>query len=148
MGKIKTPFEFPDLSVWPPLSNSPNITDDIQQTLATLAGYNGQQRHLLRCSDNGILTVVNPPNTGFINVGGLGAGGVYDGVPLRCSEVIVRAHPDNTDRVWLNLYAAADADDGWPLEANEYIVLSITDMQYLHLLIVAAAEKVIIAYTQ
>ncbi|GAI92178.1 unnamed protein product, partial [marine sediment metagenome] len=40
------------------------------------------------------------------------------------------------------------ADTGWPLDANEYIVLSITDMQYLHLLIIAAAEKVIIAYTQ
>lgn len=148
MGKVVTPFEIPDLSIKPPLSGSPNITDDLQQTLATLVGYNGQQRRLLRCTQHGILQVVNPLNTGFINVVGSGANDTYDGVALRCSEVIVRAHPDNSSLVWLNVFAAAGVDTGWPLAANEYLILSITDVSRIHLLIVGDGEKVILSYTQ
>ena len=148
MGRLRTPFEIPELSVKPPLSSSPLITDDIQQTLATLVGYNGQARRILRCTAHGMLQVVNPLAVGFINVTGSGANDTYDGIDRRTSEVIVRAHPDNNSLLWLNTFAAAAVDTGWPLAANEYIVLSVNDIAHLHLLIVGSGEKVIISYTQ
>jgi len=148
MAKVKTPFELPDLCVHPPLPSSPNLTPDIQQTLATLVGYNGQLRRLLRCTAHGMLQIVNPLIVGFINVTGSGANDEYDGVQLRTSEVIVRAHPDNNSLVWVNTFKAAAVDTGYPLAANEYIILSVNDVAHLHLLIVGDGEKVIIGYSQ
>ncbi|KKN15623.1 hypothetical protein LCGC14_0984100 [marine sediment metagenome] len=148
MGKLRTPFEITELSVKPPLSSSPNITDDIQQTLATLVAYNGQSRRLLRCTAHGMLEVVNPLAVGFINVVGSGVNDTYDGIDRRTSEVIVRAHPDNNSLLWLNVFKAAAVDSGWPLAANEYLVLSVNDISHLHLLIVGSGEKAVISYTQ
>lgn len=148
MGDIRTPFELPDLVVRPTLPSSPRISEDIQQTLATLLGYDGTKRRLIRCTPRGMLQVVNPRIIGFINVGGLDAGGVYDGLDTPCSEVVVRAHPDNSGRVWVNVFNAAAADTGWALDKNEYIPLTLTNMLQLHLLIVSAGEGVIIAYMQ
>lgn len=148
MSEIRTPFEIPDIVVKPALPISPRVSDDVQQTLATLLCYDGSARRLLRCTPRGMLQVVNPLIIGFINVGGLGANGVYDGLDIPCSEVIVRAHPDNSQRVWVNVFAAAAVDTGWALDRNEYIPLTLTNMLQLHLLIEDAGEQVIIAYMQ
>jgi len=148
MSEVRFPFAIEDFPTVPPLKSNPDVTDDIQQTLATLVGFDGTARRLMRVTPTGMLQTVNPLAKKFINIGDQAANYLYDGADIKCSEVVVRASPDNAGRVWVNIYAAAAADIGWPLDANEHIVLTLTNLSYLHLKIIALNEKVIIYYTQ
>lgn len=148
MGVIRSPFDIPELNTKPPMDTSPRVSDDIQQTLATLVGYDGVTRHLVRCTPRGLLQVVNPRIIGFLNISRTNGNYAYQGSNIPCSEIIVRADKDNSSLVWVNVFAVAGEDIGWPLSANEYITMTITNMQQLHLLIVGDAEKVVILYTQ
>jgi len=148
MGEVRTPFDIPDLPTKPPLKSNPLISSDIQQTLAVLLGYDGTARRLLRCTSSGRIETVNPLAQKFENILANITNYVWQGVNTKCSEVVVRAHPDNTGRVWVNIYAAAAADVGWPLDKNEYITLTITNLSHLHIKILTDTEKVILLYTQ
>lgn len=148
MGEIRTPFELIDLPTKPPLPSNPRVSDDIQQTLATLVGYDGTSRRILRATPSGILQVVNPLAKEFANILSNTTNYLWQGDDIKCSEVVVRAHPDNSGRVWVNVYAAAAADTGWPLDANEHVVLTLTNLSHLHVKIIATAEKVVAFYTQ
>lgn len=148
MGKVRFPFDIEDFPTVPPLISIPDVTDDIQQTLATIVGFDGVARHLLRCTPAGMLQTVNPLAKKFINIGEQAANYLWQGEDIKCSEVVVRAGPTNQGNVWVNIYAAAAANIGWPLAGNEHIVLSLTNLSFLHLKIIAQNEKVIIYYTQ
>lgn len=148
MGEVRTPFELIDLQTKPPLKSNPIITDDIQQTLATLVVFDGTSRRIARGTPTGILQTVNPLAGKFVNVLADEANYVWQGDDIKCSEVVVRANPDNSQRVWVNIYAAASADVGWPLDGNEHIVLTLTNLAHLHLKILDDGEKVNILYTQ
>ena len=148
MGKVGQPFELAELETKPPLSTNPSITDDIQQTLATLVGFDGVQRKLIRVTPTGILQVVNPLIKGILNLGGFAATYNYQGPDIKCSEIVVRAGGSNGGDVWVNIGSAAAVDTGWPLDANEYVPLTIINLQHLHLHIVDAADKVQVLYTQ
>lgn len=148
MGEVRSPFELVDLVIKPPLKSNPIISDDIQQVLATLVGFDGTLRHILRSTPTGILQTVNPIAKKFINIPIGDAGRLYQGADIRCSEVLVRAHPENTDKVWVNIYAVADIDVGWLLKENEHIVLTLTNLSHLHLKLDGAGDKAMILYTQ
>lgn len=148
MGEVRTPFELPEPLTKPPLPSNPRISDDIQQTLATLVAYDGIKRRLLRSTPTGMLQTVNPLAKQFANILANTANYLWQGDDIKCSEVVVRANPDNSQRVWVNIYAAAAADTGWPLDGGEHIVLTLTNLSHLHLKILDNGEKVILYYTQ
>lgn len=148
MGEVRTPFSIVDFLTKPPLSFNPRVSDDVQQTLATLVGFEGTGRRILRCTKTGMLQTVNPTAQKFINTTVGTPTYKYQGPDIKCSEVVVRAHPENSGRVWVNIYALADVDIGWPLDANEHITLTLTTLQHLHLDSFNSDEKVIIFYTQ
>lgn len=148
MGEIRFPFELVDMLIKPPLKSNPTVSEDIQQTLATLVGYDGFARRLLKATSTGILQTVNPIAGKIINIPIGDAGRVYDGADVECSEVVVRAHPENTDKVWANVYSTADTDVGWLLKENEHIVFTLTNLSHLHLKIDGAGDKVMIYYTK
>jgi len=148
MGKPRIPFGFEDVPTKPEMSPQPLISDDIQQVLATLGGYDGETRRLLRCTKSGKLQTVNPLAAEFVNIPATEANFIWQGDNIKCTEVVVRAHPDNADRVWVNIFAAAAADTGWPLDKNEYVTLTVNNLEHIHLKIIANNEKVILLYTQ
>lgn len=148
MGVVRTPFELVDLPTKPPLPSNPKVSDDIQQTLATLIGYDGTSRRILRSTPTGILQTVNPLAQKFANLLSDTTNYLWQGDDIKCSEITIRAHPDNSGRVWVNVYAVAAADIGWPLDANEYIVLTLTNLSHLHVKIISTAEKALVYYTQ
>lgn len=147
MGKPRIPFGFEDLPTKPEMSPQPLISDDIQQVLATLGGYDGQTRRLLRCSESGMLQTVNPLALGFINYSGSSPNDDWVGDDIKCSEVVIRAHPDNSNRCWVNLFDTASSSDGWPLDANEHITLTINNLKHLNVRIQTAPDAIIILYT-
>jgi len=148
MVQVRFPFDIKHFPTVPPLKSNPDITDDIQQTLATLVGFDGTARQLLRVTPSGMLQTVNPLAKKFINILAVGAGYVWDGSDIKCSEVAVKANSDNTGIVWVNIFDDADADVGWPLAGGEHIVLSLTNLSFLHLKIITHNEKAILYYTQ
>ena len=148
MGKPRIPFGFEDIPTKPEMSPQPSISDDIQQTLATLVCYDGETRRLVRGTKQGKLQVVNPLAALFVNIPATAGNFLWQGDTIPCSEVVVRAHPDNADRVWVNIFAAAAADTGWPLDKNEYVTLTVNNLEHIHLKIIANNEKVILLYTQ
>lgn len=147
MPEILIPLPFEGLPTKPPIVGALRLSEDIQQVLSLLSAYDGGSRQLLKCTETGILQTINPLLQGFINVLADQTSYTYQGADVKCTEVLVRAHPDNGGRVWVNAYAAAAADTGWPLDAGEYIPLTITNLNHLHLLIVTNTEKVILGYT-
>jgi len=61
------------------------------------------------------------------------------------AEVVVRAHPDNTGRCWVNVWDQPSDTDGWPLNPNEWVKLTIYDLYNLRILIETSGDKVILA---
>jgi len=148
MSTIITPLGFEELKTKPPLSPQVRLSEDMQQTLALLAGFDGVQRHLIRTTPTGIIQVVNPLIQAIINHTSTGGNEAYQHSPQRCSEVIVRANPNNGGDIWLNVGAAAGVDTGWVLDANEQIPITVANLAHIQLLIVTSGDKVQIIYTQ
>lgn len=148
MPEVLIPMPLGDFQTKPPLTARVRITEEMQQVLSLLTGYDGAARRLLRVTPTGILPTVNPTIQAFVNITGSGANYTWQGSDIKCTEVIVRAHPDNAGRVWVNVYGAAGADSGWPLDGNEYVPITVSNLNQIHLKIVADGEKVILAYTQ
>lgn len=148
MGKPQIPLGFDDVPTKPPMSPQPLISDDIQQTLATLVCYDGETRRLVRGTKQGKLQTVNPLAALFVNIPATVGNFLWHGDNIKCSEVIVRTDPDNAGRVWVNIFAAAAKNVGCPLDANEHIILTLNNLSHLHLKLITSGDKVILLYTQ
>lgn len=148
MPTIKKPLPFDELKSTPELKAMVTITDDMIQALTLLSGYDGTQRKLLRCSPTGVLHTIAPRTRGAVNVAATAANFLWQGSNVEATEVMIRSNPDNAGRVWVNIDAAAAADTGWPLDPGEVLVLTINNLNNLHLKIIADTEKVIVLYGQ
>ncbi len=148
MPEIITPLGFEELKTKPPLNPRVRLSDDMQQTLALLSGYDGVQRHIIRTTPTGILQVVNPLVQAILNIVTTGGNESYQHTPQRCSEVIIKADKDNSGDVWLNIGAAAAVDTGWVLDANEQIPITVANLAHVRLFVVTSGDKVQIMYTQ
>jgi len=148
MFEILLPFGFDDLPTKPTITGKPKLSDDLQQTLALLSGWDGRTRRLIRVSP-----------TGVIRVGSARAKGVYnivantDAYTLTCmdcpiSEVMLRAFPDNTGRVFVNIGKAAALNIGYPLFTGEWISISVNNLSSLQLYIEKNTDKVAAIYTE
>ncbi len=61
---------------------------------------------------------------------------------------MIRAFPDNTGRVFVNIGAAAALNTGYPLFTGEWVNLSVNNLNGLQLYIEKNADKVAAIYTE
>lgn len=148
MLRIGVPMQVPELDLKPEPTGGIELSEDMQQVLASLTGFWLNKRVLLKASPSGILFASSPQLKGIKNVAATAPNFPYQGENIPCSEVVVIAHPDNANRIWVNVHAAAAADTGIPLDAGDPVGFGITNLNMLQLLIVANGEKAIIAYTE
>ena len=148
MSEILVPFTFEDLPVKPPLTGRPRVSDDIQQSISLIVGWDGRTRRFIHCSPSGVIRVGSARAIGLYNI----VAGV-DGYVITCpncptSEVMIRAFPDNTGRVFVNIGAAAALNTGYPLFTGEWVNLSVNNLNSLQLYIEKDTDKVAAIYTE
>lgn len=148
MVEIMKPLTFDDLPTKPPLVGRPRMSDDLQQTVALLSGWDGSTRRLIRVSPTGVIRIGSARAIGVINVLS-----DTDGYTITCencptSEAMIRAFPDNTGRVFVNIGAAAALNTGYPLFTGEWINLSVNNLNSLQLWIEKDTDKVSVIYTE
>jgi len=148
MPAIEIPFPFGDLPLKPELTGKIKVSEDVTQTLATLLGWDGSSRKLLRTAQSGIIQVTSPQMRRIYHETGSGAGDVITFGDIPTTEVMVRGHPDNGELLWVSIGETPTANNGWPLSANDNIVLSIDNLNRLQILVVTDGNKAIIAYTK
>lgn len=137
----------PELDLSPQLSGAVQLSENMQQVLSLNTAFWRNQRVVLKASPTGVLFTCSPQLEDIIHVTGVGADDLYQGDNIKCSEVMVMGHPDNTGNVWVRTKAVATVDNAWPLAAKEVMGFSITNLNMLHLLIKLDTERAIIAYT-
>lgn len=148
MHNIGKSLQFPELELRPEIKEMIKLSDDMQQTLASIIGYDGVSRRLLRCSENGVLNVSSPRIKDIFHVSNSGANYAWQGDNVKATEVMIMAHPDNNALIWVKNDEAASDENGWPLVKKEIIAITVDNLKNIHLLIVGAGETAIIAYTK
>ena len=102
---------------------------------------------LLNRMYGGVILSVEPYLTGFQIVTADSSNYYWQGRPEKVTQIVVRSHPDNAGRVWLSIRDKPSSTDSWPLDANDWIKLTILNLRHLRLLIVTDTDKVIIGMT-
>jgi len=144
---IKT-LTFDDLPTRPPITGRPKLSDDIQQTIALLSGWDGATRRLLRVSPTGALRVCSAKAKGVYNIT---AGS--DDLKVSCidcpvSEIMIRAFPDNIGKVFVNVNAEADENVGYPIFTGEWVSISVNNLSSLQLWFEKQDDKIAGIYTE
>lgn len=147
MTSIGMPLHIPELDLKPEPAGGIQLSEDMQQVLALLTGFWHNKRVLLKASPSGVLFVTSPQIKDTFHVTAATANFVYQGENVKCSELMIMGHPDNTGRVWVKPNATATTANAWPLNKGDVVGLSITNLNMLNLLIVTDTDKAIIAYT-
>lgn len=148
MPEILIPLTFDDLPVKPSLVGRPRISEDLQQTVALLVGWDKSTRRLVSVSPTGVLHVASAPVKGIINKQFPSGTDNYNPADIKTSEVLIRAKPTNSGRIWVNIGAVAAADTGYPLDFGELIVLSVNNLHSLQFFSDTDDDWVIIVYTK
>ena len=147
MRDVQIPFTFEDLPVRPPLGGKVRISDDLQQTLSVLVGFDKITRRLVYVNPQGVLHIASPPVKAIINQQSTGASSTKQFTDIKTSEILVRAKPSNDGRIWVNIGIAAAVNTGYPLDSGEYIVFSTNNLINLNLFFVGASDYAIVIYT-
>ncbi len=147
MQTIGTPMQCPELHLSPDKQGAIQLSENMQQTLALTAAFWHNQRVILKAAPTGILFTTSPPLEDILHVLSDQADYEYQGPNIPCTEVMVMGHPDNAGNVWARSKKVATVDNAWPLAAKESMGFTVTNLNMLHLLIKADAEKAILAYT-
>jgi len=147
MFEIQTPFSIKGIPLKPELKGSQKVDETIIQTLAALMAFDGEARRLLTCALGGSLHTISPTAKAITNTTGSGANDdiTFDDTPT--SEVMIMANAANSGDVWINIGAAAAVDTGWPLDAGEFVIISLNNLQDLQMRIVTDGDKIIILRT-
>ncbi len=148
MPEILIPLTFDDLPVKPPLVGRPRVSEDLQQTVALLVGWDKSTRRLVSVSPTGVLHIVSAPVKGIVNLLSAGDGTTQQGSDIDTSEVLIRADKGNEGDVWVNVGAAAAVDVGYPLDAAEWVNFSVNNLHSLHFYFEKAGARVSIIYTR
>lgn len=148
MRDILLPFRFDDLLLSPDFVSRIKLSDDMQQTLASLVGYDGISRRLLRSTMGGVLHTVTPRIAAITHITADEGNFNWVGSDIKTTEVMITGYPTNTGIVWVSIDEPAGADNAWPLGATDVVSFTLDNLNNLNLLIVTNAEKAIIAYTR
>ena len=148
MLEILKSLTFEDLPTKPPLVGKPKMSEDLQQTVALLVGWDGATRRLIGVSPSGVLYVASPRVKGILNILADQTSYTWQGADILTSEVLIRAKPTNSGRIWVNVGAAGAVDTGYPLDSGEWVRFSINNLHSLHLFIAVDTERAIVIYTK
>jgi len=148
MSVIKKPMNIPELNLYPPMDAGLRLSDDMQQTLAQLTGYDVNTRKLLRCSASGILSIASPRLIDIKHYTRTAIDNPIQGDDILCTEVLVLAHPDNAGRVWVRSGGVAGTTNSWPLAAGAVIGFSVDNLNQLKIHFPVQDEILIVAYTR
>ncbi len=148
MFEILRPFTFEDVPTKPEITGRPKLSEDLQQTIALLSGFDGVTRRIIRCSPTGVIRVGSARAKGLLNI--LADQDAYTLTFSDCptSEVMLRAFPDNTGRIFVNISTAAALNTGYPLFTGEWVNLSINNLSSLQLYIEKDTDKAALIYTE
>lgn len=148
MFEIEKPLPFDDLPTKPPLTGKPRMSDDMQQTVALLSGWDGATRRLVGVSPSGVLYVASPTVKGILNLLADQVSYNWQGGDIPTTEVLILNNCKNTGDVWVNVGAAAAPDTGYLLECGDSLVISVNNLHSLHIHITNDTEKAIVIYTK
>lgn len=147
MAELEIPFPLRGLPLKPEIRGRQKIDDVLVQSLATLLGWDGEGRRLLKCALSGSLRTTSPVVAGITNKVTSAAEHniTFSSVPT--TEVMILANPNNSGDVWVNVGAFAAVDTGWILGAGDFINISINNLQDLRLYTVTIGDKVSVIWT-
>lgn len=148
MFEILVPFKIDGLLMKPEFSGRIKMSEDIQQTLASLVGYDEATRRMLRCSEGGVFYVTSPRLKNIVHITANDDAYDWQGSDEKVTEIMVMGHPDNSGLVWVKNDEAATTNNGWPLAAKEILGVTVENLNNLHLLIASTGEKAILLYTR
>ncbi|MBA7704992.1 hypothetical protein ES703_113816 [subsurface metagenome] len=148
MRDILIPFRIEDLLLKPEMAGRITLSDDMQQTLASLVGYDGVARRLLRSSRSGILYTASPRIHKIVHVARPSDPYVWTGSDIKTTEIMVMGHPSNTGLIWVKNDEAIVAADGWPLGSKEVLNLTLDNLINLNIFFATAGDVAIVAYTR
>ena len=148
MSEILKNFTFDDLPTRPPIKGRPRLSDDIQQSVSTIVGWDGQTRRLIRVTPTGVLRICDGRAKAVLNVTADQDAYVLTPNDTPTSEIIIKAHPDNAGQVVVNIGITASLTAGFPLENGESISLSVNNLNALRLYVEKNTEKAAILYTE
>ncbi len=148
MHEILIPFKIEDLLLKPDFAGRIKLSEDMQQALSTLVGYDGSTRRLLRCSQTGVLNIITPRIQKIVHVSDDEANYVWQGEDIKTTEVMILANSLNAGVIWVKNDAPALTSNGWPLNAKEVVNFSIDNLSNLHIKIPLANDIAIVAYSR
>ena len=148
MIKVSKPLPFLELKGKPEIAGMVKLSDDMLQVLSLITAFDGTERRLLVCSPTGILQVASARVEAILNILSNATNYTWQGTDIKTSEVLIKAHPDNSGRVWVNVDTAASDNTGYPLNSGDFVRFTINNLNNLHLLIAVDTEKAIIIYTR
>ena len=147
MFEIRRPFPLKGMELKPEPSGVFKLEQNILQTLSALLAWDGEARRLLACSLSGSLNTISPQVKGIKNEASTGGNEVISFSDEPTSEVIVLANPSNGGDIWVDIDATPAVDGGYPLDAGDWLRLSINNLLSLKLFVVTSGDKAIIIHT-
>lgn len=148
MFEIIMPFKVEGLILRPEFSGRVRLSDDMQQTLASLVGFDGIARRLLRSSKDGVLYQTTPRLANIVHITGDGINDTWTGSDLPITEVMIMCHPDNSDWIYVTPDKTAAANNSWPLKPSEVVSFTLDNLNNLNLFFPTIDNTAIIAYTR
>jgi len=146
MQNIGTPLQCEQLKLSPERQGGINLSDDMQQSLALLAGFSKNQRIIIEASPNGVLRVTSGRLIDVVHYTATAGNQTKQGSDVPCSEVECMGHPSNGGKVWVRSLATATVDNAWPLGPGEVKNFSVDNLRDLQMLIVVDTERLIVSY--
>ena len=148
MAEITIPFPFGDLPLTPELTGRVKVSDVVTQTLATLLGWDGSSRRLVKTARSGALQVASPQAVKVIHQTATVANQVKTFGDIPITEVMIMGHPDNTGLVWVDIADTPSVTDSWPLGSGDVLKISLDNLNRLQVKIIVEGERVVILYTR
>ncbi len=146
--EILKKLRFDDLEVKPPFGGKLRLSEDIQQAISLIAGWDGESRRFVRSSPSGVVRVCDGRAKAVLNITADQAAYTLTPDDITTSEIMIKAHPDNVGQVVVNIGVAASLTAGFPLDAGESIEFSVNNLNALRLYVELTTEKAAILYTE
>lgn len=148
MPEILIPLTFDDLPVRPALVGRPEVSDDLQQTIALLSGWDKTTRRLIKCSPSGILFAAEPPVKAILSIQGSVDGNPYQCPDIPTTEVLIKSKTGNAGDIWVNVGAVAADGTGYPLAVGEYVKIALNNLHSLSIFFATAVDYAAIVYSK
>ena len=134
------------IRITPSLPPQIPVSTEMQQALALMLGLWHGQRIPLKTCHNGVSRINDDTIFDIVHITAAAPNTPVVGTNLPVTSVLLKAHPDNTGRIWVRTRGTATANNAWPLEAGEGINLSMDCYSQASALIVTTGDTLIVAF--